>query len=455
MSAQLTNSSHHQLSSHSQSSLDPTVLIRLSSSLNSPFKYTMHSAIATLALLAAAPLASARFSFAPLRARADDCCPCPKPGEGVTVTVTQPAATNAPTTVTVIQTAPAPAAQTVTVTHTAAVQQPAVTVTVRPQPANPAPNAVPNSVPNSVANANKQPVTISIRPLTSQQPDRLVVTKTVTADQQQQPPQLEGPETVTVTVGASSSAPPPPKQAPVTITVRPLPSESPSRPNEPETVTMTVGNEPEPSKQPITVSIKNNEVVTKTATPGNNASDTPNSNNQPVTVSIKKEDPATNPPSSAPSNEGASSRQPVTISIKNPQDVTQTMAPVTVTAAPVMSTVWRNSTETQFQTMTRTVGHGGGDNIEIIIININTGESICKKKDSGEPCHHQPPPMVTGSPCPEVRNITSTATAFNTVRITVSGQPNRNATASATNGGAKPSGPVTIAIRPAPVRSRW
>ncbi|KAJ3472105.1 hypothetical protein NLG97_g11282 [Lecanicillium saksenae] len=49
--------------------------------------------------------------------------------------------------------------------------------------------------------------------------------------------------------------------------------------------------------------------------------------------------------------------------------------------------------------MTRTVG-GGHDNIEIIIININTGESICQKKDSGKPCRHQAPGAQPDQPLP-------------------------------------------------------
>ncbi|KAM0513641.1 hypothetical protein ACHAPE_007691 [Trichoderma viride] len=89
-----------------------------------------------------------------------------------------------------------------------------------------------------------------------------------------------------------------------------------------------------------------------------------------------------------------------------------------ITAPPQIGTISPNIN--QFTTLTQTVTTGNTVNIEITIINIFTGETICRKKGSGKPCDSKPKIHASG----EIGYLTTgvfteTATAFNTVLVTV------------------------------------
>ncbi|KAL6825454.1 hypothetical protein J3E69DRAFT_270220 [Trichoderma sp. SZMC 28015] len=95
------------------------------------------------------------------------------------------------------------------------------------------------------------------------------------------------------------------------------------------------------------------------------------------------------------------------------QTATSVAKPAMITGPPQAGTI--SPIVDQFTTMTQTVTSSGGDvNIEINIINIFTGEVICKKEGSDEPCDPKP------SPCLTTGIFTQTATAFNTIIVTVS-----------------------------------
>ncbi|POR33841.1 Uncharacterized protein TPAR_05961 [Tolypocladium paradoxum] len=130
--------------------------------------------------------------------------------------------------------------------------------------------------------------------------------------------------------------------------------------------------------------------------------------------------------------------------------------PSTMTAPPRVQTVVKSI----HQTLTKTVSGGGGDNIEIIIINIVTGKSTCRKKHSGKPCragNHSPVPLFTGVPGSSVMNCTSIATTYNTVVVALGTGIPHNATSAMgaahptgagnpmmTTKGRKPRGPLSI-----------
>ncbi|PNP55851.1 hypothetical protein THARTR1_04071 [Trichoderma harzianum] len=104
---------------------------------------------------------------------------------------------------------------------------------------------------------------------------------------------------------------------------------------------------------------------------------------------------------------------PKSSSSQSMQMATSVAKPAKITAPPQVGTI--SPIIDQFTTVTQTVSSSGGDvNIEINIINIFTGEVICKKQGSDEPCDPKP------SPCLTTGIFTSTATAFNTVIVTVS-----------------------------------
>ncbi|KAM0478925.1 hypothetical protein ACHAPX_004903 [Trichoderma viride] len=89
-----------------------------------------------------------------------------------------------------------------------------------------------------------------------------------------------------------------------------------------------------------------------------------------------------------------------------------------ITAPPQTGTI--SSNINQFTTLTQTVTTGNTVNIEITIINIFTGESICRKKGSGKPCDSKPKIHASGEiGCLTTGVFTETATAFNTVIVTV------------------------------------
>lgn len=288
-------------------------------------------------------------------------------------------------TVTVEKTVPAEPT-TVFVTHSAPPveeQQTATTIIVEPTPAQaeqPGPKTV-TVIQSSPQQQEETPqvVTRTIQPSTSAQQEP----KTVTVTQSQpSEPVSEAPSVVTVTLQPEST---PVQQTETT------PQESPSRPNEaPSVVTKTVGQEMKQSR-PV---------------------------QEPQTVLVSAVQPSVK-----------------TVTLGNGQGITKTLPGTTITAAPETQTIVQSVDH--FSTVTQTVPGGGSDNVEIFIININTGESTCQKKHSGRPCGSQPP--VISSPCPPVNITTSIATAYNTILVTVgTGTPSQNATS--VMGVAQPSG---------------
>ncbi|KAM0454800.1 hypothetical protein ACHAPV_008173 [Trichoderma viride] len=89
-----------------------------------------------------------------------------------------------------------------------------------------------------------------------------------------------------------------------------------------------------------------------------------------------------------------------------------------ITTPPQVGTISQNIN--QFTTLTQTVTSGNTVNIEITIVNIFTGETICRKKGSGKPCDSKPKVHASGEIGFLTTGIfTETATAFNTVIVTV------------------------------------
>nr|WOD45882.1 hypothetical protein [Trichoderma atroviride] len=89
-----------------------------------------------------------------------------------------------------------------------------------------------------------------------------------------------------------------------------------------------------------------------------------------------------------------------------------------ITAPPQVGTIPQNIH--QFTTLTQTVTSGNAVNIETTIIDIFTGETICRKEGSGEPCDSKPNVHASGEiGCLTTGIFTETATAFNTVIVTV------------------------------------
>ncbi|KAI6778542.1 uncharacterized protein J7T54_003292 [Emericellopsis cladophorae] len=133
------------------------------------------------------------------------------------------------------------------------------------------------------------------------------------------------------------------------------------------------------------------------------------------------------------------------------ETITETIDhPVTVTAAPVHDATTIVPSKDHYKTVTQTVSHGGDDiDIEIIIININTGETVCRQKDSGKPCKGAVNPSQS-TVCSSVEPSTSISTAFNTVTVTASPTMAFNSTMM---GVAQPTG-MRRAPR-APLSQRW
>jgi hypothetical protein len=117
-----------------------------------------------------------------------------------------------------------------------------------------------------------------------------------------------------------------------------------------------------------------------------------------------------------------------------PNPITSSPPQPIITTPPQVGTV--SPSIDHFTTLTQTVSSGGNINIEIIIINIFTGETICRKKGSDKPCDSKPKTHrfkpSGGVPCLTTGVFTKTATAFNTVLVTVSPGMWSNGTAAPT-----------------------
>ncbi|OAQ74268.1 hypothetical protein VFPPC_01809 [Pochonia chlamydosporia 170] len=363
----------------------------------------------SLAMLAMsmASVTEARFGRLISRQNTNECCPCPAPGQQTnvpsTVTVTQPAQT------VYVSNAQETPKQTVTVEKTVTAEPSTVYVS---QPGNSPSNMPPEASqvvvtvsPQPMPSQPSQPQTVTVVPGNSSpagQAEPSVITKTI----QPEAPEQAEPQTVTV------NAKPPTKVATVVTVTQGLPPSN--APELPSVVTVTQG-------LPSSEAPQSPSVVTVTAS----------SSQQP-----------------SPQAEG-----PKTV-VVTVQPSPATTVPATVTAPPQVQTVVQSVDH--YSTLTKTVAGGGGDNVEIIIINIFTGETSCKKKHSGKPCHsngqHHVPPAASGSsgiPCPIVNATTSVATVYNTVLVTL--QPgNGTGAAQATTSqkpmsmGRLPRAPVTL-----------
>ncbi|KAK4078383.1 uncharacterized protein Triagg1_3399 [Trichoderma aggressivum f. europaeum] len=193
-----------------------------------------------------------------------------------------------------------------------------------------------------------------------------------------------------------------------------------------ETVTF-VENPASPST--ATVTLTSNSAATSASNPSNSTAETVTVVENPaspstatVTLSSGSSKPTTsdtttetvpfveNPPKPTATPLVVSPKSSSSLSI---QTATSVAKPAKITAPPQAGTI--SPIVGQFTTMTQTVTSSGGDvNIEINIINIFTGEVVCRKQGSDEPCDPKP------SPCLTTGIFTSTATAFNTVIVTVS-----------------------------------
>ncbi|KAG6280790.1 hypothetical protein E4U47_005858 [Claviceps purpurea] len=298
------------------------------------------------AMLALAPVTNAQFGRLSPRDDSRECCPCPSPGQpghgGEVVTVTQPAKTvyvsianetpNKQYTVTVERTVAA-GTHTVYVTRSQSLDKPSYTP----------------------ADASQSVVTVSRRPQSTSDPE---------------------PQTVTVIEGdAQGSAQP----LQITSTTQ---QDSSKGHSEPKTVTVQVDSPQVKLFSAITVTQdqpslqtpwSSPSVVTVTQT-GHQQQQTPSV----VTVTASPEPPAVNYSSVAQPH----GTNDVIATMQSSPSLAQ---PASVTAPLQVQTVFQ--TIDHYSTYTKTIGGGGGDNIEIIIINIYTGETFCKKKYSGEPCH--------------------------------------------------------------------
>ncbi|KAG6010847.1 hypothetical protein E4U43_008525 [Claviceps pusilla] len=376
--------------------------------------------------LALAPVAHARFGRRPPGETLNECCSCPPPGLSTSnganvITVTQPPQTvyvslaqeEAPThTVTVLCT--------VTVgIHTVYVTQlidgPSVdgpSVSPRPQSAQqPGPQTVTLIQGNTQGDAEGH----------AQPPQ---VTTTV------QPESLKGfldskPKTVTVTMEAD----PPVKPVAIVPAARIQPSLEAPWPPSVVTGTQEKQQQQQQQQQQSTPAV--------------------------VTVSSSPEPLAAN---TAPAS------QP-----QGPKTVVVTVQPSPASAQPAAVTASLQAqtivqTLDHYATLTKTVNGGhGGDNIEIIIINIFTGETFCMKKHSGESCHgdghvashrylSSAVAAATGTapsqmPLPSVNATTSAGTIHNTGTVIL---PSGNFTGAAQPTGSrdllgrKPRGPLKL-----------
>ena len=222
-------------------------------------------------------------------------------------------------------------------------------------------------------------------------------THTVTITQPAAPTQTvtvtEHGSTVTVTQGGDNVIT-------KVITVQPVETVNPAK--GPEVVTITVGGG---GKKTVTLQESGNQIITKTVQ---------NGNGQDHTVIVRPE-PTTK-----------------TITLTNGV-VTTTVFDVdhtiTVTAPAQVETITRQGSNVQ--TVTRTVTADGKTEVEIVVID-ETGVVSCKKKDSGQPCHHNPGGTQTEqaipTECGSVPVSTSIKTVYNTVVVTLGPALSHNAT---------------------------
>ncbi|KAG5953235.1 hypothetical protein E4U53_006248 [Claviceps sorghi] len=285
-------------------------------------------------VLALAPVTHARFGRLSPGGNLNECCPCPAPGQpsnGVSViTVTQAAQT------VYVSLARDNPTRTVTVERTVTIDTHTVYVTQ----SNDGPSVPPR--PQIGPQTGPQTVTLTKGFRESPQGDSRRLQVTTTVQQPEGPKGLPDAEPKTVTTMADPPA--------SLVSVLPVASDQPSleSPWSPSVITVTQDGHQQQQAP---------NVVTVTASPG---------------------------PSAANTIPAAQSRGLETV-VVTVQPSPLSAQPATVTASLQAQTIVQ--TVEQYCTLTKTVGGGGGDNIEIIIINIYTGETSCKKKHSGKSCH--------------------------------------------------------------------
>lgn len=247
--------------------------------------------------------------------------------------------------------------------------------------------------------------------------------------------------TVTVT---QTVQPRPEPQTVTAINGTPQPSQGPpADESRPSIVTRTIQPEGTPQEGPTTV-IVNLQAPQQTVTITNGRSPERATPGSPSVVTV-----TVNPNPSRPDSPFQVSESP---SRPNGGDTVVTSLDPSVTAPPQVQPAVNGI----YQTLTKTVSGGGGDNIEITVVNIISGASTCKKKHSGKPCHagNHSMPLSTGAPCPSAMQSTSIATAYNTVVVALGAGIPRNATSTRTahltgalnpvmTKGRKPRGPLS------------
>jgi hypothetical protein len=384
-----------------------------------------------ISLLSLAGLSQARAGE--LASRADDevCCPCPASGtppvSQITITVTESAPAAAPTTVYVTQVA---GAQSV---------QPTVTVTDAGQTVYVTAGHVSPSLATLVADtvtvsgeAQATTVTVNAQPIASE--------SSGVGENAGQPTDSQA-----VTVASQSTVSSETSQFDDGNA-----SNSDSTPHGPATVTVEVQHSSmdevaSAQTSPLSSNVNNSaEPVTVTVTPP--VSD--HAGNLVVTQTIQQEE--QNPQTVVVSVLPSSS----TLHNTSSQTSIESATPVTVTAAPDQTAPLTQTVDT-YHTVTQSVTNINGDvDIEINIINIFTGETICKK-ENGDPCddNSQPiePSIVTVS-CQEVEPSTSFSTIYNTVYVSTNQTGSHNATA--VSGAAAPTGLRARTPR-GPAAPRW
>jgi hypothetical protein len=355
--------------------------------------------------------------------QAQECCPCPESGndqaqDPVTVTVIENVPAPEPVTVYVSRPreTPSPTPQTITV-HSTVTEAP-LTVYVTQDAAPEAPVADPVEeviVQNEPA---PEPVTVVVNPDGSQ---------TTQAPGDQNIPESGGDP------AAGEHAPGDQPPAPASDNNAEDPADQANAQN---AVSDQVKNDdrqkfivteivkpadPSPSNpKTITVSVAPEEEKIVAAAPTDPADNAVAVTNAPV-----------NEPSAAPDETKvevalAASTQTVVVS---PEPVVETVvsyansSTMTVTASASVETASLVQTVDNFQTVTQSIHNGDNINIEVTVINIDTGESTCIIQDTGLPCGTAPVsnstvPLVPSAtpaveePCPPGTNFTDSDSTF-------------------------------------------
>ncbi|KAF7544444.1 hypothetical protein G7Z17_g9944 [Cylindrodendrum hubeiense] len=446
------------------------------------------------AMLATAPLAQARFDWLNARHQADECLPCPAPGapdEIKTVTISEPA--GSVHTVTVTEPAGHPSKETITIEHT--ITQPGKTIYIT----------------HTQQHTVTKKVTIPAAPYQTHNEyhDKTATIEYALPSQSAVEPKDDDDEILikTITIGGDKE-----RVRHSTITVG----------DEEERVkTVTLQNMKESDKiihtiKTVTIGHSNERIITKTIKEGDKYHTVTigNSDDRIITKTIKEGD-KYHTITIGNSDEGVVTKtikegdkyRTVTIGDTDERVVTKTIyesgKPYTVVVKPEPSCktitleggkeitetieVYRTATITapaqtqtitkqEYKTITATVtdSHGQPD-IEIIIINIETGKSTCKKKLSGLPCHdkndYENPEVsvltvtegsgATETDCPPMSVSTSIQTVYNTVVMTVgpdgAAAPATTGTATTTEGVEQPMSSRNIRARQprAPRSVRW